>query len=210
MSELASQKFGRLLALGPAGKNVHGAILWRFRCDCGTEKVTYLYSVTTGRILSCGCLSRERATANCRARSKGFDRSSPEYLCWVGMRSRCRQKKGRKFRLYAGRGIKVCERWNDFSSFLKDMGARPKWATSIDRIDTNGNYEPGNCRWADWYDQANNKRTNRIVNYRGIDMTLAEAARIAEPVVTKRAVSERLAHGWPVDRALEAPRHPRS
>jgi hypothetical protein len=82
--------------------------------------------------------------------------STPEYRTWCAMRERCGSKKHRAYPRYGGRGITVCERWQKFSNFLADMGARPP-GTSIDRIDNNGNYEPGNCRWATAIQQRRNQ-----------------------------------------------------
>lgn len=83
---------------------------------------------------------------------------TPEYRAWKAMRTRCTWSKHAYWNRYGGRGIKVCERWSEFAFFLEDMGPRPEGCTSIDRINKDGDYEPLNCRWADWKTQANNRR----------------------------------------------------
>lgn len=103
-------------------------------------------------------------------------RALPEYIVWCGMRKRCNNSKDERYPDYGGRGIKVCERWNDFALFLADMGNRPIGAT-IDRIDNDGPYSPHNCRWADRIEQANNSRKNRFYTWHGQTKTEAQWAR---------------------------------
>lgn len=103
---------------------------------------------------------------------------SPEYRVWSHMRRRCGDPGHKNYALYGGRGIKVCARWEaDFAAFLSDMGPRPR-GTSLDRIDTNRGYEPGNCRWATQKEQTRNKRTNRLVTFRGETKCIGEWAEI--------------------------------
>ena len=98
---------------------------------------------------------------------RGYDPAAdirrPEYGCWKAMRARCRAAHGRAFKDYAGRGIVVCAEWDDFRAFLAAMGPRPSPAHSIDRIDVNGNYEPGNARWATRSEQQRNRRDSVFV-----------------------------------------------
>lgn len=118
------------------------------------------------------------------------------------MRRRCSDPNYSNYRNYGARGITVCEAWGDFSTFLADMGERPP-GKSIDRIDTNGNYEPGNCRWSTQKEQMTNVRTNRRVTIDGETMTLMQwAERIGIGYWT---VQSRLKYGWPVERALTEP-----
>jgi hypothetical protein len=96
-------------------------------------------------------------------KNHGFKKNkSPAYTCWSHIKSRCYNEKDQDYHYYGGRGIIVCDRWkNDFVSFYEDMGDRPSPKHSIDRIDTNGNYEPGNCRWATAYTQVKNRRLQK-------------------------------------------------
>lgn len=102
-----------------------------------------------------------------------------EYRVWLGMRSRCYNTKSTSYSSYGGRGIRVTERWSHFSQFMADMGPAPV-DTSLDRIDNDGDYEPGNCRWATRSEQANNTRANRMVMLWGEWVTVGHYARIAQ------------------------------
>lgn len=128
------------------------------RCECGTERLLETAQLRRGRTKSCGCrvpeLSRAKATKHGRARSS-------EYNSWRAMKDRCSNPHNEKYEFYGGRGITYCERWNDFNNFLEDMGDKPTPQHTIDRIDVEGNYEPGNCRWATWSEQAVNKRPKK-------------------------------------------------
>jgi len=87
--------------------------------------------------------------------------TSPEYIAWRSMISRCKYKNWSGYKYYGGRGITVCERWRNFADFLVDMGKKPSPEMSLDRINNNGNYEPGNCRWASWHQQARNRTVGK-------------------------------------------------
>jgi hypothetical protein len=127
---------------------------------------------------------------------------SAEYATWCGMLRRCRNKNERAYRHYGGRGIIVCDRWLDFANFYADMGPKPSKDHSIDRINNDGNYEPGNCRWATWSQQAKNKRCRKFL-FRGQMLSLSA---IAEMVGLPRIlVRDRINRGWTVEEATSIP-----
>ena len=133
-----------------------------------------------------------------------FMSNTPEYRSWAQMHVRCEWPKYHHHARYGGRGIRVCGRWASFINFYADMGPRPA-GTSLDRIDNNGDYEPGNCRWATTAQQGNNRCTNRFVTYRGGEMTIAQAVHSAGDVVPRSTARGRIDRGWDVASAVETP-----
>lgn len=130
----------------------------------------------------------------------GFS-DTPTYTAWLGMIDRCERPANKAWPDYGGRGIKVCARWrNGFPAFLEDMGKKPSKQYSIDRKDNDGNYEPGNCRWATSKEQNNNKRSNRLICARGETKTLTEWARISGR--TAGTIWARLARGLSAEVAI--------
>lgn len=161
--DLVGQRFGRLLVLAFEDIKNRGS-RWRCRCDCGENKIFQVTKLTKGLVVSCGCLWRERRKNEPRVHHGhgGRSKRSPTYHSWYAMLQRCTNPRSKKWHLYGGRGISVCERWASFEAFLKDMGERPVGMT-IDRFpNIDGNYEPGNCRWATAAQQARNARTNKL------------------------------------------------
>ena len=124
---------------------------------------------------------------------------SSAYRCWLAMRERCERKQNSAYSCYGGRGILVCERWQDFANFQADMGDPPPGHT-LDRIDNDGNYEPGNCRWATRKEQSRNMRTNCTFVFKG--KTQCVSAWAEEFGFKRSTLQGRLERGWPIERAL--------
>lgn len=162
---------------------------WLCQCDCGTVKEVQKQNVVYGKSQSCGCLQRE--TEHNGHRTHGMSKSNT-YTIWAGMMSRCRDMDNPN---YGGRGIEVCERWHSFENFLADMGERPE-GLSLDRIDTNGNYEPANCRWVGARAQAQNTRRNVNVTHNGKTQCASEWAR--ELGVSRQRIHQRLSRHEPL------------
>lgn len=129
-------------------------------------------------------------------------KTNPTYRTWIQMKQRCYTKSQTSYPLYGGRGIRVCPRWHDYKNFLQDMGIKPDGMT-LDRIDTNGDYHPANCRWASPQDQANNKRSNHYLTFDGKSQTITQWA--DEIGIQRETIKTRLKLGWPVDRILSTP-----
>ena len=197
----AGAKFGRWTVLREAPRYSNkGRRLW-CRCDCGTERVVAIGSLKRGLSTSCGCFLAEwTAAKSTKHGSAGRGQKTREYVCWESMRRRCRRPKDKSYPRYGGRGIAVCERWDSFENFLTDMGAKPGPEYSIDRIDPNGNYEPSNCRWSTVATQANNQRSNRLIEFRGERLTLMEWSR--RTGINRSTITRRLDLGWSVEDAL--------
>jgi len=201
LKDYAGERFGRLVAVRlverDAKQNNH---VWLFKCDCGKDKSARIKTVRGGHTASCGCLFSESLAA--RNTKHGLSRAAlREYRSWKDMRARCNNPNDSDYANYGGRGISVCERWDDFAAFYADLGARPTDHT-LDRVDPNGNYEPQNCRWANAGVQANNKRSNRRITIGSETKTLQEWC--CHFGVGHSKVRYRLAQGWPIERAFSS------
>lgn len=166
-SDLAGQRFGRLVAIHRSGSSRTGHSTWLCKCDCGSEVVVMACNLKRDT-KSCGCLHVETK------KTHGMYHS-PEYKVWASMKSRCMNQKDKFFHRYGARGIGVCERWMSFENFIKDMGKRPI-GMSIERIDNDGDYEPSNCRWASNLEQSLNCSTTQAIEFNGIKRSIRQWA----------------------------------
>lgn len=188
---LRGRKFGRLTVIDKIGSNKHKNPVWSCKCECGSLTKATSTSLVNGNVRSCGCLALDYIKALTTHGQSLYKNVTSEYNTWNRMKGRCNNPKNSAYKDYGGRGIKVCERWmNSFEAFFEDMGPKPGKGYSIERKNNNGNYEPGNCRWATITDQNKNKRTNRVIEHNGRRMILQDWANLLE--ITGEALSYRL------------------
>lgn len=194
--DLQGQRFGRLRVLQRSGAT-HGYTAWLCRCECGRTLIVESRHLVRGGTRSCGCYSAELNRIRPVVHGQSASR---EYHAWESAKQRCSNPKNPNYQNYGERGIRMCDRWiNSFEAFIADMGLCPH-GNSLDRLDNDGPYAPGNCRWATSAVQANNKRSNRVLNVGGERMTVSTAARRVGMRPNK--VVQRLRLGWSSERAL--------
>ena len=192
-NDLTGKRFGRLLVSGRSEAESTRRVLWNCACDCGVKRIIRSDSLTDGKTVSCGCWHKEKSTTH------GM-RNTIVYRKWIAMRQRCRDPKSPSYHNYGGRGITICERWDRFENFLEDMGLPPTGKHQPDRIDNDGNYEPGNVRWATAQQNANNRRDNVTLEYKGREQTLAQWA--DELGIGRTTLQYRISNGWSVQKAF--------
>jgi hypothetical protein len=175
MSEIGNV-YGRLTVIAPGTPTKRGLPRWRVACSCGAAVRTVAQSdLRSGHTRSCGCYRVETTKQH---RTIHGAAETLDYGIWLHMIGRCHCRTDHKYPDYGGRGIVVCDEWRrSFEAFRRDVGTRPSLRHSIERIDNNGNYEPGNCRWALGLEQAQNKRSCVYVALDGAVLTTSEAAR---------------------------------
>lgn len=190
LKNMNGQIFGRLTALDRDGIRVH------CRCECGVVVLVRRRNLVSGGTRSCGCLNQEVR----RSRATHGMTRTPEYYSWIEARRRCLDRAHHKFHDYGARGITMFPVWADnFSAFLSYMGPRPG-GMSLDRINNDGHYEPGNCRWATPLVQARNTRQNRQVILGGVSRTISECGEISG--LPRSTITSRLNRGWSIEDAM--------
>lgn len=198
--DLTGERFGRLVVLSMSEVKKSGKVHWNCVCDCGKLAVCVSGNLRNGGSTSCGCFRIERITEE--RFIHGRNSKDPTYGTWMAMKMRCTNTSSDHYQYYGARGIKVCERWSNFMLFLEDMGERPDGMT-IDRINSDGDYEPGNCKWSTDIEQANNKRNSRVLEMDGISMTVSEWGRKLD--VPSKVIFRRIYKGWDAKEALTTP-----
>jgi len=176
LKDLTGLRIGKLTVIERVSDRIGGGgrkrVLWRCVCDCGKYTEVVSDGLLYGMTKSCGCLRDDFIkTVNFK---HGEANKTKENRIWHHLRSRCHNKKDRKYKNYGGRGIAVCERWNNsYELFLADMGRCP-CGMSIHRINNDKGYSPDNCKWANNDEQANEKTTNVFIEFSGNIMTMKQ------------------------------------
>jgi hypothetical protein len=192
---ISGEKFGKLTAIKPIEKRGN-QYYWLCECECGNTKIARCSHLLAGDVKSCGCLQIQKATTHGLSKTR-------LYKIYSQMKIRCLNPKNPAYKSYGGRGIKICKEW------LKDFKVFYSWAMengyndtlSIDRIDVNGNYEPNNCRWVDMKTQCNNRRSNELIEFKGVKHSIAEWAEIYK--IKKSVLWARLKKlNWPFEKAI--------
>lgn len=203
-TNLTGQRFARLVVLGPIAKTVKNQIKWLCQCDCGGSTVTTISKLRSGRTKSCGCWRHESRFIQNMTHGKCRTRL---YRVWRAMIDRCTLPRNANYPNYGARGISVCDLWlRDFQAFFDHVSRLDGFGIKgmmLDRVDTDGNYEPGNVRWATTKEQMRNKRNNRMIEFRG--RTQCSAAWAEETGIGRSTIEWRLDNGWSAERALTMP-----
>ena len=193
--------FGHWTVVGAVAiKEGNGRWKVRCRCRCGYVTDVVINTLIRRKSRSCGCIKKgaHPELGKYQGRSKTL-----EYTQWRQMISRCHNPEHHRYPLYGARGIKVCDRWREnFLAFSGDMGPRPDGHT-LDRIDNDGDYAPGNCRWATQKQQMNNTRANRLIEFNGTTRTMKQWAETVGMPYT--VLARRIYRGWPVEAAITTP-----
>lgn len=191
--DLTGQRFERLTVVECAGQKTSNGtrrVIWMCICDCGGRVLRDANTLLAGESPSCGCLHYERI--GLAKRTHGQTRT-PTHIVWMNMIQRCTNSNRPDWPRYGGAGISVCERWRSYVNFISDMGQRPD-GKSIDRINSRGNYEPGNCRWATASEQAKNRKTARLLTDGARTMNLIDWE--IELGLYPETIRKRLNAGW--------------
>lgn len=198
--DISGQRFGKLVVM--RFSHSQRSAMWECMCDCGNSTIVKCGNLRSGNTTSCGCVQRAAIGAVRRTHGKSRTR---EFRIYMAMKHRCENPNSPAYANYGGRGIRVAPEWrHDFAAFLAHLGPRPSKKHSLDRIDVNGNYEPGNVRWATRTEQARNTRANRFLTYNGRTMTLVEWGETTG--LGRQVIEARLRYGWSLERALTVPK----
>jgi hypothetical protein len=196
--DLTGKRFGKLVVIKNNGIDSKSKkATWECLCDCGNTTIVRSDRIVSLKAKSCGCIK----SSGTRSIKHG-DWKSKLYRVWIGMRNRCANRNNADFISYGGRGITVCEEWNNYKTFklwALNNGYADK--LTIDRKNNNGNYEPSNCRWATPLEQANNKRNNCVLTYNGKTQTIVQWTN--ETGIKCQTIKDRInKYNWSIEKAL--------
>lgn len=200
--DLSGERFGFLEVLSMTEERKFGKVVWLCKCDCGNLHKVISCNLKNGSTVSCGCKSNARLS---KGNYKHGMHKSRIYNIYICMKERCYNPKATSYENYGGRGIRICPEWlgeNGFMNFYNwSMEHGYSKELSIDRIDSNGNYEPNNCRWETSKSQNNNTRKNRIINYNGQSHSVSKWAEITG--IKRSTLTTRLNKGLPLQKVFE-------
>ena len=202
---IAGQRFGRLTVIERVASTKAQA-QWRCVCDCGKETVVCSQDLRNGHTKSCGCYGLEVSVSHTPSFSTHKESRSRLYRVWIGMKGRCNNCKNKAYSYYGGRGIKVCQDWNESYALFRDWALANGYQENltIDRIDVNGNYCPENCRWVSMKVQMNNTRANRRITLNGETKPMAEWSESTG--LSYETIRNRTIKGKPADEVLQMPK----
>lgn len=206
--DLTGQRFGRLTVVSRADdvftSGGNRKVTWMCICDCGKRVVVLSANLRNGHTKSCGCISAEILQKRNVVHGYCY---SKLYEVWKGMKARCLNPTHMYYENYGGRGVEVCEEWEQDFLVFRDWAIENGYqeGLTIDRKDGAKGYTPENCRWVPMKTQNNNKRNNHLISFRGETHTLAEWAEITG--INRSAITDRLVRGWPLERVLTEPVH---
>lgn len=205
---LIGKKYNKLTVL-EYSYTKNGRRFWKCKCDCGNITIAPTYKLKNGSKKSCGCLLLKKGESNLKA-IKHNKSKTRLYHILDNMKARCYNVNNKRYKNYGGRGIRICEEWLDkdngflnFYAWAMDNGYKED--LTIDRKDVNGNYEPDNCRWRSWKEQANNKTNNFYIEYHEEKHTLQEWSRILPINISWSLLRYRILKGWEIEKAFTYP-----
>lgn len=203
--DLTGKKFGRLIVIKRVKNNYFGVVYWLCKCDCGNFKTIRGNNLKSGKTQSCGCLQKEKAK-NIGENKRKYKKEYLSLRCiFKGIKNRCYNKKSNNYNRYGAKGISICKKWLDnplsFCEWALQNGY--KKGLTIDRIDTNGKYEPNNCRWVDYTTQCRNRKNSLTFTINDICLPLIEWCKIYN--MPYQAVLKRLKRKWQIEKALTIP-----
>lgn len=193
------EKFGKLTVVKPSERRGHnGGVFWVCACECGKECEVRSDCLSSGNNTSCGCVLSGWQKAGTLNRRHGLYKT-PEYRIWQHMVARCTNPNHKAAKYYSDRGITICDRWRKFENFFADMGKRPAGLT-LERIDSNGNYCPENCKWATWEEQSRNKSSNIFIEKDGERLCASDWAK--KLGWSQKTIVKWLKRGMPISKLL--------
>lgn len=168
--DITGNKYNMLTVLGRVENDKNGQSRWECICECGNKTIVKGANLKNGAVKSCGCLVHRPAL-----NKKHGESNTPLYRMWTSMIYRCDNPKYIAYKYYGARGIRVCDEWHDYETFKKWVNeTKTDDSYTIERIDVNGDYGPDNCKWIPMSEQANNRRSNIVIDYNGEEHTLMQ------------------------------------